>query len=396
VKNIKPSLATVLYVLALMGFVLIGSLVVSNLWGGKPQVSITGRPLVIEPEMSIAGFGKVNNLEEPVLKEIFNLHKTSYLEKRLKSFGTPEQIKTLINSRAALADEHASKDWVKILIKFVLWFVFLAAVFVYSRKRPITSGLRKGLLFFSLTIFGMILGSDPSPMGTVKDAIVLFAKKHVIFPPRLIAMGVFLAVVLLANKFICAWGCQAGTLQDLVFRLNQEKNGGAKLFRQIRLPFIISNSIRAGFFILFIATAYIWGVDLIGPVDPFKIYNPSYIGLVGGIFIGVLIMSSLFVYRPWCHLFCPFGLLGWCVEKLSLVKVSVDYSTCIACEKCVKACPSTVMNAILKRRQKIIPDCFACYACRDACPTKSVLLSTRKRTLPPEGHFDRKANAKPE
>jgi polyferredoxin len=392
----RSSLAVVLYVLALAGFILIASLAISHLWGVKPQASITGKSLIIIPEMSIARFGKVNNLEEPVLKEIFNLHKTSELETRLESLGTPDQIRKLINSRAALAEEHASKNWVKILMKFVLWFVFLASVFLYFRKRPVTPGLRKILLFLSLAIFGVILGSDPSPMGTVKDAIVLFAKKGVIFPPRLIALGVFLVVVLLVNKFICAWGCQAGALQDLVFRLNQKKNGGAKLGRQVRLPFIISNGIRSVFFIIFAAAAFIWGIDIIEPVDPFKIYNPVSISLTGGVFIGVLIISSLFVYRPWCHLFCPFGLIGWIVEKVSLVKVSVDYSTCIACEKCAKACPSTVMNAILKRPQKTIPDCFACYACRDACPTKSARFGTRKRMLPPEGHFDRSTHSKPE
>ena len=395
-KDKRSSVATVLYVLALIGFILIASSVASHLWGGKPQASITGKSLIIDPEMSIARFGKVNNLEEPVLKEIFSLHKTSDLETQLKSLGTPDQIRMLINSRAALAEEHASKNWVKILMKFVLWFVFLAGVFAYSRKRPVTAGLRKGLLFFSLTTFGVILGSDPSPMGTVKDAIVLFAKKGVIFPPRFIAMGVFLVVVLLVNKFICAWGCQAGTLQDLVFRLNQKKNGGAKLGRQVRLPFIISNSIRSVFFIIFAAIAFIWGVDIIEPVDPFKIYNPVSIGLAGGMFIGVLIISSLFLYRPWCHLLCPFGLIGWILEKISLVKVSVDYSTCIACEKCAKACPSTVMNAILKRRQKTIPDCFACYACREACPTKSARFGTRKRMLPPEGHFEGRVHSRQE
>ncbi len=60
-------------------------------------------------------------------------------------------------------------------------------------------------------------------MGTIKDAIALFGAKGVIFPPRMIALTVFLLLVVLANKFICAWGCQVGTLQDLIFRLNRNK-----------------------------------------------------------------------------------------------------------------------------------------------------------------------------
>ena len=89
-KDKRSSVATVLYVLTLAGFVLIASSVASHLWGGKPQASITGKSMIIDPEMSIARFGKVNNLEEPVLKEIFSLHKTSDLETQLKSLGTPD------------------------------------------------------------------------------------------------------------------------------------------------------------------------------------------------------------------------------------------------------------------------------------------------------------------
>ena len=95
------------------------------------------------------------------------------------------------------------------------------------------------------------MGSDPSPMGTVKDAIHLFGAAGAIFPPRMIALLVFLAMVFLANKYICAWGCQVGTLQDLIFRLNQTDNMKTIIARQIKVPFIISNSVRIIFILIF-------------------------------------------------------------------------------------------------------------------------------------------------
>jgi formate hydrogenlyase subunit 6/NADH:ubiquinone oxidoreductase subunit I len=87
-------------------------------------------------------------------------------------------------------------------------------------------------------------------------------------------------------------------------------------------------------------------------------------------------------------------LAGWLVEKASLVRINVNYETCIACEKCAAVCPSTVMSAILKGNKKTIPDCFACYTCRDVCPTGSISFSSGKRTLPPLDHFDKRKKGK--
>ena len=289
-----------------------------------------------------------------------------------------------------MASEHESKNWVKILIKFVLWFVFLISVYSLFKRRKVTNGLRKTTLFISVIIFGVVLGSDPSPMGTVKDAIHLYGSAGVIFPPRMIALLVFLAMVFLANKYICAWGCQAGTLQDLIFRLNRTDNMKPVIGKQIKIPFIFTNSIRLLFLLTFTIAAFVWGTDIVDPIDPFKIYKPLSLGIAGIIFIGIILIMSLFVYRPWCHFFCPFGLVGWLVEKISRTRISVNYETCIACGKCAASCPSTVMSAILKRDKKTIPDCFACYTCREICPTGSISFSTRKRTIHPAGHFEEK------
>ncbi|MBD3306899.1 hypothetical protein GF339_10735 [candidate division KSB3 bacterium] len=79
------------------------------------------------------------------------------------------------------------------------------------------------------------------------------------------------------------------------------------------------------------------------------------------------------------------GLVGWLAEEISLYKINVDYDVCIACE----ACPSTVMNAILKQKQKTIPDCFACGNCLDVCPMNAVHFQRGKRNTPPTGKFDK-------
>jgi polyferredoxin len=154
----------------------------------------------------------------------------------------------------------------------------------------------------------------------------------------------------------------------------------------VKIPFVVSNAIRIAFFAALTLAAFAWAADIIEPFDPFKIFNPVVLSIGGILFAAALLTASLFVYRPWCHFLCPFGLTGWLVEKISLVKIQVNYDSCIACGSCAKACPSTVMSVILKRN-KPIPDCFSCGTCMQVCPTRSIDFRFGKRKLPPAGKF---------
>lgn len=229
-------------------------------------------------------------------------------------------------------------------------------------------------------------------MGTIKDTIVMFGEYKTFFLPRLISLSIMLLLVILANKSICVWGCQFGTLQDLMFRLNRREEQ-KPVFKQFKVPFVISNSIRIVFFVFFTVIALIWAFDIIASIDPFKIFNPLVMGVIGIVFVAFILILSLFVYRPWCHLFCPFGLVGWIFEKVSIFKIKVNYDKCIACGNCEKAFPSTTMGAIL-RDKKVIPDCFSCGSCMESCPTNAISFSMGIRKHPPKGKFDKLDNLK--
>jgi Pyruvate/2-oxoacid:ferredoxin oxidoreductase delta subunit len=375
------------YLLALMALVVAGSWLSMRLWGGKPEKVSLRERVVVQEGMTLGEFGRANDLTNAVLKEVFHLASKEDLQKKMTALQLrPDQLLAQVNRVLALQAEHESKNWGKILSKFILWFAFLTAMFLLIRKRRVTSRSRKWALLAGVVLFGIILGSDPSPMGTVKDAIVLLGKAGVIFPPRAIALGVFLVLVMLANKFICGWGCQFGTLQDLIFRLNRDSKDRKGLFRQFKLPFLLTHTVRILFFAALTTVAFAWGEDLVGLIDPFKIYSPANLTLAGGIFIGVVAVASLFVYRPWCHLFCPFGLVGWLVEKVSIFRIKVNYDTCTGCEACAKACPTTAMESILKR-EKALRDCFSCATCIETCPTRSIAFQSGKRNRPPAGKF---------
>ena len=124
-KKDFPIKTVVLFLLVVV-IIIILSLLSNRLWGGKPEKLPEPTDLIIQDEMTLDMFGEANNLSNPTLKEIFHLKDKTELQKKLHEFGTPDQIRSLVKKEMALAAEHASKNWVKIPVKFGLWLIFLA------------------------------------------------------------------------------------------------------------------------------------------------------------------------------------------------------------------------------------------------------------------------------
>ena len=380
----------------LVGLVVAASYVSAKIWGAAGEEEKPPAPEIrITEQMTVGQIARRHGLEGPALKKAFALQSKADLQKTVAQLGlSEEQARTRLQKALAMHAEESSKNWQKILAKFLLWFAFLVAVYVLMKRKAVTPKTRKGLLLGAVLLFGVALGADPSPMGTVKDAVVLWGTDRIIFPPRMIALALFLATVVLANKFICSWGCQIGTLQELIFRLNRNTKDTRGVLPQYKLPFAFTNTVRVLFFAALTAAAFAWAVDIVHPIDPFVLYKPAMLGVAGIGFIAVVLVSSLFIYRPWCTLLCPFGLVGWLFEKISVNKIKVDYDTCIGCKACAKACPSVIMEAILLRH-RTIPDCFSCGTCMEACPTDSISFAAGPRQKPPAGKFDKKPAAEP-
>lgn len=372
-KNSKLSVilsffSTITIIVALSFFIL-------QSFGGHTEKLYVPKQVIVSEDMTIATIANKNNEQEELIQSALKIKDNSSKEKTLKELGISEadassKIQKALNFKA----EEASKNVGLIVAKFILWAVFMTVVFLLLRKNKMSPSLSKYMFLSSTLIFGAILGPEPNSMSTVKDMVSNLAIKGIIFPPRIIGLLVFLGIVVAANKFICGWACQFGTLQDFIFRLNRDSKDREGILKQYKIPFYISNTIRIAFFILFTLVAFIWSLDIIEVINPFTIFKPTALTAIGMAFISLLLISSLFIYRPWCHLFCPFGLLGWIVEKFSKYRIKVNSATCVNCKECVGACLSNAMKSIL-REDKIKPDCFSCGTCINACPTKSITFN---------------------
>ena len=330
----------------------------------------TSQP-VLQSNWTVERLAQENKLEATALIKQLNLADTPAVrEATLQTLSiTNEQAYEAVHRLLVLSAEEKSKNWKLILLKFVLWVVVVVSAILLLKRNLITPKRRTWLLVGSFSIFGILLGSDPSPMGTVKDAIVLYGMDRIIFPPRLVAFMVFTLMVVVGNKLICGWGCQLGTLQDWLYQVSPVK-------KKIRLPFQVTNSIRIMIVALFIIVVFTMQFDFIGLIDPFKVFAISHQTMISAVFIALLLFISLFFYRPWCTLICPFGLTGWLAERFSWFRVQWNQSKCIKCGACSQVCPTEHAKHLLNG-DKIKADCYSCAACLNICPTKALSYERR-------------------
>ena len=261
-----------------------------------------------------------------------------------------------------------------IIVKFAAWFVFLTLIAVVIRRGKWQRREKLAMYGISLFIFGIFFGPEPSPMHPVKDFIF---RLGAVGKPVFLFAGFFLVLLIISiilNRSICAWGCQFGVLQDFIHRLFRNRKDTKNIVTGYKPPFWIGNTVRILTFIAMIVAAFAFSYDVIGALDPFKIFNPKAIGIGAGIFIGIVALSSIFVYRPFCHFFCPFGLISWLASRLSIIRIRIDREKCTECGACVAACPSHAMKGIYNGKN-LPPDCYTCGSCISSCPTKAISLS---------------------
>jgi len=255
-----------------------------------------------------------------------------------------------------------------LISKFVLWIVVIVTATILIRRHKVTSKVRLAFIVGGVLAFGLVYGLltrgglNPNPVFSVRNLLVIVLVKHQLLIPVVAMLVILLLMVWVSNKSICGWGCQLGLLQDLLHRVNLPK---------WKPPFWLSNTVRVIAFVALVVGLAVAGLDWIGIIDPFKLFQFNFT-LAIGLFSAVILVASLFIYRPWCHFLCPFGLLGWLVEQVSLFRPRINREACKECKLCVKACPTNAM-ADFYDGKKIHADCFACGACIEACPRDDAL-----------------------
>ena len=212
--------------------------------------------------------------------------------------------------------------------------------------------------------------------------------------PSLHPAGMFLLVAFLAmswafRKSFCGWLCPVGTISEYLWRL------GRQTFRRnFRLPRKLDVALRSIKYILLGLFVYAVGVMTVpairaflngpyGIVDDVKMLNFfRFLGLTGGLVMGLLVLASVFVQNFWCRYLCPYGALMGLVSMGSPLRIRREESLCIDCAKCARECPSALpVDRLVTIRSA---ECTGCLQCVAVCPSAGALFlaAPRRRRVP--------------
>jgi polyferredoxin len=226
--------------------------------------------------------------------------------------------------------------------------------------------LRPVILLASLIYFGFITAGCNCVLFYFQGFILFLLGKS-----AFLSSFVFIVAILVLSFFWgaiwCGWLCWLGGLQEFIFRQNKWNLFQSKKTQKILLY------VQIGAF----AALVIWVITTQRPVlctyDPFiSIFRLKIFNWIGYITVPLLLLSSLFIYRPFCRI-CPIGLMLYVIKYIPFAK-QLKLKDCQSCRKCnshckMKAIPDFGFRASdskFRPSTEIEKTCMMCGECKMA------------------------------
>lgn len=239
---------------------------------------------------------------------------------------------------------------------FALMMILLLATLL-SRQR-LTRWAAISMQAVTVLIAGLILGGVPNPVAQLDTAVRALVHGQLPLLP-LVGLGVLLATALIMGRAFCGHVCPLGAAQELL---------SVPMKRKVKVGKRSAAGVRWAFFALFVILA---ALTVFYPkIDPFTFFSLKW-ALLPAIAFAAIMVASLFVYRPWCELLCPFGAIASLFSRKSVLRLSRT-EDCIDCGRCVKACPTGEPKA-----GAVMDGCYYCGRCIAVCPKEALKFERR-------------------
>lgn len=189
-------------------------------------------------------------------------------------------------------------------------------------------------------------------------------------------------LALLFGPVFCGWVCPLGTIQEWVGKIGKRLWG--RKYNHL-IPYTVDRVLRYARYLVLAWVIYMTATSatlFFSDYDPyFALFNfwTSEVAIGGLIILGITLIASLFIERPWCKYACPYGAVLGIFNLFRIFSIRRNESTCKLDGACNRTCPMNI--PILSK--KIVRDhqCISCLKCTSEaiCPVATTVEFTTRR-----------------